>query len=270
MSGGDVWVRWAPSQAAAGRERVTAMLRARRLASVVSVAVVGALALGACGRADPGVAAFVGQYKITENQVTDITDEARHKVVPVPVDPQNPQATPVKAPTREQVVSILVLGEVCRRLSADKGYQPQGQVSPDQLAPKLGLTADATYARRSADLRTCLSGVPVQEPAAATPQELADVVAAGRAGGIIPAEVSDAEAAQRLNGEQLNNALAIRKALAAAVGAYDLTINPRYRPLEFPVLAFNSDVPAVSVPLGEDDDAVTDLPSSAAPETPAP
>ena len=52
---------------------------------------------------------------------------------------------------------------------------------------------------------------------------------------------------------QLQAALGNRKVLADAVDRYDVTVNPRYRPLEFPILSFQDGTAAVSVPLGEGD-----------------
>ncbi len=93
-------------------------------------------------------------------------------------------------------------------------------------------------------------------------QELADLVAAGKRAGAMPAEVTVEQAATQLDGEQLRFALANRNSLAEAVEAYDVTVNPRYRPLVFPVLSFSGEAPivAVGVPLGEPaSGAVTDV-----------
>jgi hypothetical protein len=162
-------------------------------------------------------------------------------------------AAPAAGPARSLVVSVLVLGETCTRLSADKGYQPRGQVSPEQVAEVLRIDPASDYARRTAELYTCLSALPANAPVAPTAEELADLVARGKAAGVIPADVTTEQAAQQLDGDQLRGALANRKALADAVASYDVTVNPRYRPLEFPLLSFQGDAPAVVVPLGEGD-----------------
>lgn len=245
-------------------ERVTDM-RARRLVAVASVAL-GLVALSGC-RAEPGVAAYVGDLRITEDAVTGIVDDLRAKN-PMPTGqpevPEAPEGQPPaqvpQLPDRGQIVSMLVLTEVCERLSADKNYQPRGQVAPEQVAQQLRLSPDTGYVRQSAELYNCLSGVPTGAPAEPTAQDLADVVAAGRKAGAIPADVPDEAAARQLDGEQLRGALATRKSLADAVAAYDVTVNPRYRPLEFPVLSFSGNAPAVSVPLGEaGSNGVTDV-----------
>ncbi|WBB77448.1 hypothetical protein O7606_14245 [Micromonospora sp. WMMD882] len=239
-------------------------MRARRLVAVASVAV-GLVALAGC-RSEPGVAAYVGDQRITEDAVTRILDELRTEATgaPSPEQPAEQPGQPGGAPAgptlppRGQVVSTLVLGEVCERLSAEKGYRPQAEVPVEQVSQQLGFPTDATYPQRVAELYTCLSGVPSGEPVAPTEQEMADLVAAGKRAGAIPPEVTVEQAATQLDGQQLRSALATRNALAEAIDGYDVTVNPRYRPLAFPVLSFTGDVAAVSVPLGEaGSDAVT-------------
>jgi hypothetical protein len=214
-----------------------------RLASIVVIAAVGVLALSGC-RSQPGVAAYIGAQQITENQVTGIVDDVKRKI------PAGAQATP---PTRDAVVSTLVLSDICQRLTAEKGLQPQGKPPADQVAMLLGVPVNSTYAQQRVDLYGCLSGVPAGQPVAPTPQELAAVVARGKAGGVIPPNVPEQVAAQQLDGTQLRAALASRKAIADAVARYAVTVNPRYRPLEFPVLSFQGNVVALSVPLGQGD-----------------
>ncbi len=233
-------------------------MRARRLVAVASVAV-GLVALSGC-RSEPGVAAYVGDHRITEDAVTGIIDDVRAKN-PTPTEAvESIPGQEVRLPGRTEVVSTLLLGEVCERVSAAEGYRSQGQADPAQVAQQLGLSPDTDYVRRVAELYTCLSGIPVGAPVAPTEQELADLVAAGKRAGAIPADVTVEQAAPQLDGDQLRQALANRDSLAAAVKAHDVTVNPRYRPVEFPLLSFSGNVVAVGVPLGEPaSDAVTDL-----------
>ncbi|WP_341719052.1 hypothetical protein QQG74_04635 [Micromonospora sp. FIMYZ51] len=229
-------------------------MRARRLVAVASVAV-GLVALAGC-RSEPGVAAYVGDHRITEDAVTEVIDDARAKN-PAPTETSEPAEVPAGAaprlPGRSEVVSVLVLSEVCDRVSAAEGYRPQREVDPAQIAQGVGLSPETDYVRQTAELYGCLSGIPVGEPVAPTEQELADLVAAGKRAGAVPAEVTVEQAAAQLDGEQLRFALANRNSLAQAVDAYDVTVNPRYRPLIFPVLSFSAETPivAVGVPLGE-------------------
>ncbi|MGC5052640.1 hypothetical protein ACLQ2S_14425 [Micromonospora sp. DT48] len=233
-------------------------MRARRLAAVASVAI-GLVALTGC-RSEPGVAAYVGDHRITEDAVTDIIDDASAKN-PMPTgEDELPPGQGPQLPGRSQVVSTLVLTEICDRVSADKGYRPQGQVDPAQVGRSIGLNPETGYVRQLAELYTCLSAIPIGTPVAPTEQELIDLVAAGKRAGAVPPEVTVEQAAGQLDGEQLRQALANRNALREAAETYDVTVNPRYRPLVFPVLSFTGNTIAVGVPLGEPaSDAVTDV-----------
>ncbi|TBL41867.1 hypothetical protein EYA84_05685 [Verrucosispora sp. SN26_14.1] len=242
-------------------------MRARRLVAVASVAV-GLVVLSGC-RSEPGVAAYVGDHRITEDAVTEVIDDARAKnPEPTEAAEQVPGQQQVRLPGRSEVVSTLVLGQVCERISAAEGYRPQGQAEAAQVAQQLGISPEATYARQVAELYTCLSGIPVGSPVAPTEQDLTELVAAGKRAGAVPADVTVEQAAPQLDGEQLRQALATRNALSEAVDTYDVTVNPRYRPLQFPVLSFAGQAVAVGVPLGEPgSDAVTDVSTPRPPQT---
>ncbi|WP_026274785.1 hypothetical protein [Salinispora tropica] len=233
-------------------------MRARRLVAAASL-VVGLVALSGC-RTEPGVAAYVGDQNITENTVDSLLDELRESSASTET-PELGGPGP-QLPSRSEVVGTLVLGEVCDQASADQGYQPRERVEPVQVAGQLGLPPESEYVRQLAALYTCLSGLPMGDSVAPTEQELAEVIAAGRTAGVIPADTPDDVVAGQLDGPQLREGLASRRVLAEAAGEYDVTVNPRYRPLEFPVLSFSPGVAAVSVLLGEPgSDAVTDVSS---------
>ncbi|WBB88674.1 hypothetical protein [Verrucosispora sp. WMMC514] len=252
-------------------------MRARRLVAVASVAV-GLVALAGC-RSEPGVAAYVGDHRITEDAVTEVIEDVQAKnptpaegdEVPPGQEPPLPGQEP-QLPARSQVVSTLVLSEVCERVSADEGYRPQNQIDPAQVAQGIGLSPETGYVRQVAELYTCLSGIPIGAPVAPTEQELTELVEAGKRAGAVPPEVTVEEAAAQLDGDQLRQALANRNSLREAVDTYDVTVNPRYRPLVFPVLSFTGQAIAVGVPLGEPgSDAVTDISTpQPRPEPPVP
>ncbi|MFK3981091.1 hypothetical protein ACI2K4_12020 [Micromonospora sp. NPDC050397] len=224
------------------------MQRARRLAPIAVVAAVGIIALTGC-RAQPGAAAYVGDKQITENQVTEIIDEVRAKPAPAAAAGA-PEATP---PTRTFVVSILVLDDVCERFTKAENLQAKEEAQVAQVAQQFGIAPETQLAQRTAKLYTCLSAVPTGEPVMPTPEELLALGKVAKSAGVIEASVSDQAAGDQLNGEQLQAALGNRKVLADAVDRFDVTVNPRYRPLEFPILSFQGGPAAVSVPLGEHD-----------------
>lgn len=223
-----------------GRERVSAM-RARRLTSVAAIAAVGILALSAC-RSNPTVAAYVGDEEITETQVTEIIDDLRQKV----------DAEGVELPSRDHIVAVLVMRSVCEQLSEEKGYRPRSLASVELAVQVTGMPADSTYVQHYVDLETCLSGLPDPEPATPTEDELKDLVTRAKEMGVLPADLSYDEAVKELDGPRLHYVLGQRKVFTEAIADYDITVNPRYRPLEFPLLWFRGGAVAVGVPVGED------------------
>ncbi|MFV2087122.1 hypothetical protein [Micromonospora sp. LOL_021] len=219
------------------------MQRVRRLASITAIALLGVAALSAC-RSQPGVAAYVGDEQYTEEQVTSVIDDLSDRL-----GEQAGQQGAPPLPTRQQVVSALVLAEVCAQLDVPGGAQP---ISPDQF----GLPPESEYAQTAAQAWTCITGLQAGGQVQPTQEELFDLVEKGRAAGVIPDDVTDEEAAGQLDGEQLRSSLAARDVVADAVAEQDVTVNPRYRPLEFPVLSFQApqgNVIAVGIPLGDGD-----------------
>jgi hypothetical protein len=223
-------------------------MRARRLTSVAAIAAASILALSAC-RSNPTVAAYVGDQEITEKQVTEIIDDLRQKV----------DAVGVELPTRDDIVAVLVMKSVCEQLSEEKGYRPRSVASVELAVQVTGMPADSTYVQHYADLETCLSGLPNPEPTTPTEDELNDLVTRAKETGVLPADLPYDEAAKELDGPRLHHALGQRKVFTEAIADYDITVNPRYRPLEFPLLSFRGGAVAVGVPIGEDaSEAVVD------------
>ncbi|MFY1687826.1 hypothetical protein [Plantactinospora sp. WMMB782] len=237
------------------------MQRARRLASIAVIAVLGSTVLSAC-RSDSSVAVYLGDKKITEDEVSSVLDDVRSKASPAaepaaieqagaePAATPAPDAPEPKTPSRAEVVGTLVMREVCLKLAADKGFEPSEQAPVERVAEATGLPANSRYVRLFSELDACRAGIPVTQPVAPTQQELMDVVARGRAAGVIPKDAKDGEAGQQLDGEVLRRALAMRNVLTEALESTDVTVNPRYRPLEYPVLTFSDGSPALVVPIG--------------------
>lgn len=229
------------------------MQRARRLASIAVIAVLGTTVLSAC-RSESGVAAYLGDRKITEDEVTSVLDDVRSKVPsaePTPSAAPQADASQVKAPNRVEVVTTLVMREICLRLAADKGFKPMEQAPLAEVARAMGLPMESRYVRLFSELDACRAGIPVSQPVAPTQEELMDLVARGRAAGVVPPDAQDGEAGKQLDGDVLRRALAMRNVLAEAVGNAGVTVNPRYRPLEYSVLTFSDSSPALVVPIGQ-------------------
>ncbi|GAA1397100.1 hypothetical protein GCM10009662_12340 [Catellatospora coxensis] len=231
------------------RKRLSLEDSVRRLTAAAGIAV-ALLALTAC-RSNPNVAAYAGDTTFTEEQVTDLIDEVK----------KIPNIDPQAVPDRYQVVQLLVLDEVCKRAAADlKATLPPVQTQPGQPA----------LAGLQQSLQNCRENLPVKgvQP---TPAELREVYDNGVAVGAInaadPANSFDKVAPQLAQSGELGDALAKRNVLKDTAEAMNVSVNPRYRPMNFAVLSFNQG-PALSLGLGQPADAVEDgvLPTDAAAE----
>lgn len=257
----------------------------RRLAPVALLALVGGLALAGCQSTPPSIAARVGDFSITNEQVDHIVDQiddgvaqARRKQAADQAAAQaEPGATP--APTEEveglakeqigdvraTVVQLAVFDELAKRIVADKGLT---MPTPDYAtsATQLGLSVDNPYVKLAVDAdayRTLL--LSKAEALAPTEEDLQaayrNVVASG---GQYPGY--DELKPQLLALPELGQGLGLKKELVAAMARYGVVVNPRYQPLSMPlaaVTAGQSQIVLVSASLGGslDSPAVRDLAS---------
>ncbi|MBV1849648.1 hypothetical protein [Catellatospora tritici] len=219
----------------------------RRLTAAAGIAT-ALLALAAC-RSNPDVAAYVGDQQFTEERVTQLLDQMKA---------QQPGADPSSLPNRTQVVQLLVLDQLCQRVN--KAAAPtQAPAQPN--TPEL-----LTISQRVQTCNESLQADPVQP----TEADLREVYDNGVAvGAIVPAdpEQSFDKLKDRLGaGGEVAAALGKRKVLADAAKAADVSVNPRYRSLRFPLLSFQQG-PAISAILGQPaSNAVVDKVVEASPE----
>lgn len=237
------------------------MQRTRRLASITVIAMVGAVALAGC-RSEPGVAAYLGDQKITEDQVTEVVDDARRLLAPSPTpggaspspEVELPGMPRPKTPGRAEVLGFLLLDAICDKISAERGYQTKEPIAPEQVAGLVSVPAESLHARNAAELFTCLYSIPVDESVTPTKEDLADLVARARtAPDVVPPGTPDDAVANRLDNPEYRRALSNKRLLEQFIADSKVTVNPRYRPLEFPLLSFRGNVAAVSVALSEPD-----------------
>ncbi|WP_034590851.1 peptidylprolyl isomerase [Hamadaea tsunoensis] len=218
----------------------------RRLLSAVALAGVAVFALAGC-RTSPTVAAYVGDTQITESQVSDIYDATVKEAPKTPL-------------TRQDVVQALVLGELCGQLQSAKKFSSQ-QIDTASIAQSLGVTQGAPAVKMFDKTYSCLSGF----PASSTPltaEQKQEVLQAAIADGIFPPGSTVASVGDQIDTAQVRGAMAERDAFAQA--ATDVSVNPRYRQLTFPILQGQSGKPIIYVPLGQaPNGAVTDGPGEA-------
>ncbi len=224
------------------------MTSRRRLYAAVLSGALAVAGLAAC-RSSPAVAAYVGATTITEHDVDavlrNVTDAAAKLDRGAP-----PESAPqVTVPKREQVVATLVMNELCDRLGTEQNLTFLG-VDRAAVARDEGLPADSTFAGERADMYSCIATLEeAAAPIAPSDAELRDVFQRGQAAGAIDPSLTFEDVGQQLDGQQVRGALGIRKPLAEAVAKYDVTVNPRYRPLEIPILSFGTGAPAIAVML---------------------
>ncbi|MDI1460393.1 hypothetical protein QEZ54_05380 [Catellatospora sp. KI3] len=216
----------------------------RRLTAAAGIAT-ALLALAAC-RSNPDVAAYVGDRQFTEAQVTQLLDDLKKQ--------QGAGADPSSLPNRTQVVQLLVLDQLCQRVNKAAAPAPAG---PEDLG---------TISQRVQTCNESLQAAPVQP----TEADLREVYDNGVAvGAIVPAdpEQSFEKLKDRLGaGGEVATALGKRKVLTDAAKAADVSVNPRYRSLQFPLLSFQQG-PAISAILGQPaSEAVVDRIAEPSPE----
>jgi len=238
------------------------MQRARRFAAVVVLAVVGVSVLAGC-RTEPKVAAYIGSTKITQAQVDRIIDNARttgQAAIDAAVKQAEDRGQKVDhsklpeptLPSRDDVVSALVLKDVASKLAGEQNLKRE-DIPTEQLAQQLNMPVEATYVQLQSQLRSYLSPIfEKAQPVQATQADLRMIYERARKAGEAWASQPFEAVVKDLDGDQVRQALGVRKVLADAVDKADVKVNPQYRPLEFPILSFASGQSAVFIPLEGD------------------
>jgi hypothetical protein len=237
----------------------------RRVVAVVAFALVGGLTLAGC-RTDPAVAAYVGSETITEAQVDQVLAE-------LPAAPPSPSAgeaprteasrTEASPPRvdRSDVLSQMVLGRACEALRAQRGFTG-APVTPERVAEAAGVPAASQYAKERSTAQSCLSAainLMLDTVGGPTDADLRDIYDRAKAKGLVevPLEtIKDRMAADA----QVRQAVAAKQIIAQIVADGRVSVNPRYRPMEFVLSDLGTGAPLVVAVLGEPgSDAVRDL-----------
>ncbi|MFC7544867.1 SurA N-terminal domain-containing protein [Plantactinospora sp. GCM10030261] len=255
------------------------MQRVRRLSSVVSLVLVGILAVSACGRSAPDVAVYVGDKRISADQVEQIYDEAQARYRTA-VESEARQADISPSPdqlrsavTRQDVVNLLVGLDLGRRVAEAKQIDVPDQYQADRVAGLIRMPPDTEYARLWAewlDIYTALGGK-------LSPAELSDdsVLAVYqslvKAGAIDPGLPIQQVRQLFGTGEFVQRDTAISEALAEEAKRLDVSVNPRFLPLAVPgVVAGPNGTIFYELPYVDGAGPVTELAPSTAPTSAAP
>lgn len=224
----------------------------RRVVVLAMFTLAGGLVLSGC-RTDPDVAAYIGSDMITEAQIDQILAE----LPAAPATPAPGQA--VRKPlNRSDVLSQMVLGRACEILRTKEGFTGS-HVTPEDVARATGVPASSEYAKERAKSETCLSGIKLEGAGPPSDADLQDIYDRAKAKGLV--EVPLSEIKDRLAADaELRQVVAAKRILAQMVADGDVSVNPRYRPMEFVLSDLGSGAPLVVAVLGEPgSDAVRDL-----------
>ncbi len=219
------------------------MQRARRLAFVAVLAVLAGFAFAGC-RAEPGVAAYIGDVKISESRVEELVQDARqaaeadHEAALAAAVATGVLVPPREmAPKRDQVVATLVLTEIFRRLVAERHLQPI-PVDSAKVALADNIAPSSTYLPVRVEMHSYYFAlIDDVQPVEPTQAELREAYDRAR---VLSAQDTFEQVAQVLSASRVYQvAVSLRRAIADAVTRYRVVISPRYRPLESPVLELN-------------------------------
>lgn len=242
------------------------MRPARRLASIVVVAALGLGGLAAC-RSEPTVAAYLGDQRITDDQVTQIYDGATAGVSSAPAQQQpapEPSASVAAPPvSRQQVVDLLVTLDLGRKVATEQNVQATQAITADQVAAELGLAPTSQYAKDYAEWVNLSQGIFAKmgtDVGTATDDQLRGLYNALVKVNAIEAGLDLAKIKEAFGGgEFVAAAYQLTDMLEKQASASDTTVNPRYLPLAAPlVVSSNGQAIFYDLPYLEGSDAVTD------------
>lgn len=232
-------------------------MRARRLASVAVLAVLGVVALSGC-RNDPAVAAYVGNHRYSQSEVDSVISEIKDKIPPG-------QTTAV----RNQVVQMLVVRDVAGRFAREHNITVP-PVDAVGYAQQRGLPSGTRYTDLAAGFESTLTAIQKAAPSVA-PSE-ADQREAHSHLTVQGKAITDSFDTVKpyLGEDQLGKAVGFRNEMRDAVKQADVTVNPRYTNLGFQVPAQVGQAATwLGVSLGQRDGTVTDLAPTAEPSASA-
>jgi hypothetical protein len=245
----------------------------RRVLAVAAAAGLVLTVLTGC-HSDPRVAAYVDGVTITEAQVDSVLSEAT-----AAVDKDNeaikndPSATPEQAPTRVDVVAALTAKEI-----ADRTLTQLGIAATPANPPQVQRAAELLKTRYAAAVLSVQAGFTALVNAAdknvqASDADLRDIYDREVGAGFAPAGHFADVKPQLQQAQGLAQEIAVRNQLAKQAAQEHVTVNPRYAPLEYPLLTATNQSTgesfvALAVPLvkGPAGNPVIDAPRTAAPE----
>jgi hypothetical protein len=198
------------------------MLRARRVASIAVVAVLGLVALGGCRIGpDPAVAAYVGSTEFTDAEVTGIVDEFFGTLE------EQQRGGLDRNFLKNQMMHFLVLNEVVADYAKAKDIKippaDTAGVAQQQSLPA-GIRLTEVVAEYSAALGALNNAA---KPIAPTEADQREAYAHATVENQ-PVSQPFEQVQQFFDEEALGRSLGLRQLLNEALAGADVTVNPRY------------------------------------------
>ena len=222
----------------------------RRMGTVAVLGGVAAAALSSCAL-QPDTAATVGSTTITEQQVDAVIASSGNQIA------------------RDRAVQDMVLGTACKNHAAKNNISYDTAAVAQELAQR-GVPAGA-YLDLAALKNACLSAVAQgadTQPTETELRKLYDDVAQLNPGDPLPYEQAKQ---QFLQNATVTDAFAVHHIYTKITEGQDISVNPRYRTLTFPLLQTGSNNVVLKVELGEPaNPAVTDAPAIVITQAPTP
>jgi hypothetical protein len=196
------------------------MQRARRLALVAVLALVGGLVLAGC-RSQPSVAAYVGDRRYTNHDVEAYVNEVKGLNLPI-------------GDARQVILSSLVIRDIGQRVAADKGVSiPPADIAAaaNSLQLPTGSPVAHLLAETSAVVQALSQTVTPVQPTEADQREIFNALSFQ--GQQVSKSLKFEAVRDLLDQQQIGRGLAVRTLLNDAVTTYHVTVNPRYAPLRY-------------------------------------
>jgi len=211
--------------------QLSTMQRVRHLAVLAVLTLVGGLVLAGC-RSEPGVAAYVGNEKITVDRVDSVI---------AAVDKVNAQRTAETQPgpipiSRQLVLGLIVYGELEQQLISEKRLNADsGNI--DAVAQTYGIPVDHPYAQLLGAYFDRFS-ILRKNAGTATPskEQILRYYHAGVAAQVFPAGASDDVVLANLHGAGVTADLNVQAMIDELAKKRNVTVNPKYAELPMPVL----------------------------------
>jgi hypothetical protein len=229
------------------------MQRARRVAIVAVLALVGGLALAGC-RSQPGAAIYVGAARYSEKYVDDLSEQF------LKVPGFNRSAG------RQTVAQWIVMRDLGKRMVADNGW-PAPKVDKDAAKGQFQdalQSSDPATAQKTIDSIDPLIRLYAEfqgynaatqqhaQPAQPTDADYADLYQRAKAAGLVEPGTDEAGYRQALGAQndQLFRAnIGLRNMYLETIKKANVSVNPKYAPVELTLLHDSNNHPLVVIPL---------------------